>query len=140
MQRKKFLPPLKVPNRKRIMSTMADIYKLEEKLINSKEYRAEKHHHSGCCYEVLKNCTIKGSKLGKVIILIRICKCGNYNDKSELRGMKEFALDDLLIEGVEIHVADKCHFKIGIDKGCIWTDYNFRKLCYCPSGQQSYQH
>ena len=84
---------------------MCDINKLEKKLRYTREPGKEKHYHHGCYYKVLKNCTIKEcNKLGKVTILIRICKCGYYNDRSKLQEKKEFKLDELLDSGVKIHI------------------------------------
>ena len=118
---------------------MCDINNLKQKLRYSKKPRTETHYQEGCCYAILEDCSISESGLGKVTILIRICKCSEYKDRSELLDRKKFALDELLDTGIEIHVATikTCYYKITVDKGWIWNDYNFRKLCYCPSEQRS---
>lgn len=115
---------------------MDALNQLEKKLRFSRTSNRETHYNERCRYKILHGCTITHTNLKNVTILIRVCKCGYYADKSDMKKKKIFKLDEIM-DGIEVHTSSRCHYVVDVRHWCFSTSFEFRKIDYCPSEQKS---
>lgn len=121
------------------MGATESVNTLKEKMRKSKENNSEEHSNSECRYIILYGCRINDTHFRNVTILLRICHCSNYNDCFGMANQRTFTLQEVLRDGVEIHVSNECIYKQTVREGLIWTSYRLEKQCCCPSEMLSSQ-
>lgn len=121
------------------MGATESVNTLEEKMRKSKEKNTEEHSYSECRYIILYECDIKNTHYRNVTILLRICHCSHNDDCSDMANQRTFTLQEVLRDGVEIHVSNECKYKQTVLEGLIWTSYRLKKQCCCPPERLSSQ-
>ena len=87
----------------------------------SSNAEVEAHGSSSCYYAIVR------TKNG--ILLIRVCRCGGYIDKSYLRNKTQIDMADIG-DGVELHLNSSCRYQKSRNQNGV---YMFRLVCYCPT-------
>lgn len=72
----------------------------------------EKHFQHECRYKKLENCIlIKNGQPQMIYVSIKICKCEEFTDYSNLMDKKDFTPDDFT-DGIEMHLHPNCRYAI----------------------------